>query len=79
MWGGRVVTTYCSWVEGFWDAMYLEARSSVPCDWNPSFVLRDDPAAAGPLPRYERASRFIYQGFFLLYLGLRGNATSSLF
>jgi hypothetical protein len=49
-----------SWIEGFWDAMYLEARSSVAVDWNPAFVLRRDAAAAPPLAQLERAARLAH-------------------
>ncbi len=47
-----------SWIEGFWDAMYLEARSSVAVDWNPAFVLhREEGRELGQL---ERAARISY-------------------
>uniref|UniRef100_A0A6B2KZV3 Choline/carnitine acyltransferase domain-containing protein n=1 Tax=Arcella intermedia TaxID=1963864 RepID=A0A6B2KZV3_9EUKA len=32
-----------SWLEGFWDSMYLEWRDSVAIHMNPCFALQDDP------------------------------------
>jgi carnitine O-acetyltransferase len=48
-----------SWIEGFWDAMYLEARSSVAVDWNPSFVLR--PEEGVKLTQTQRAARLAHE------------------
>ena len=49
-----------SWVAGFWDTMYLEARSPVPVDWNPAFQLRPDPLS-GHLDQAQRAARLTHE------------------
>lgn len=33
-----------SWLEGFWDSMYLETRDPSPINVNPFFVFEDDPS-----------------------------------
>mmetsp|Transcript_20686 Transcript_20686/g.22992 ORF Transcript_20686/g.22992 Transcript_20686/m.22992 type:complete len:441 (-) Transcript_20686:669-1991(-) len=35
-----------SWLEGFWDSMYLEIRDPLPINVNPFFVFQDDPLPA---------------------------------
>lgn len=32
-----------SWLEGFWDTMYLTIRDPLPINVNPYFILNDDP------------------------------------
>ena len=32
-----------SWLEGLWDSAYLEQRSPLPINTNPSFLLHPDP------------------------------------
>lgn len=41
------------------DDRYLEARSSIPVDWNPSFVLHPEPHA-NHYQKYQRLARLIY-------------------
>jgi len=58
-------TVSTSWIEGFWDTMYLELRMPIPINVNPYFTLIDpvqpynDPAKA----QTERASALVLSAF----------------
>jgi len=40
-----------SWLEGFWDTMYLTIRDPLPVNVNPYFILNDDPLRTNQVDR----------------------------
>eukprot|EP01128_Nolandella_sp_AFSM9_P004148 TRINITY_DN1817_c0_g1_i4.p1 TRINITY_DN1817_c0_g1~~TRINITY_DN1817_c0_g1_i4.p1 ORF type:complete len:273 (+),score=56.98 TRINITY_DN1817_c0_g1_i4:87-821(+) len=61
-----------SWLEGFWDTMYLEYRAPVPININPCFVLQDDPTPSRN-NQIQRAATLINSTLAFVKL-LRNNA-----
>lgn len=55
--------SYSNWLEGFWDTMYLEQRSTLVVNTSPFFVLSDPPYPAYSKPalaQVERAASLTY-------------------
>lgn len=46
-----------SWLEGFWDTMYLTIRDPLPINVNPYFVLNNDPLRT---TQVEHSSPIVY-------------------
>eukprot|EP01125_Pyxidicula_operculata_P008686 TRINITY_DN2894_c0_g1_i2.p1 TRINITY_DN2894_c0_g1~~TRINITY_DN2894_c0_g1_i2.p1 ORF type:complete len:544 (-),score=107.12 TRINITY_DN2894_c0_g1_i2:387-2018(-) len=56
-----------SWIEGFWDTMYLEWRDSVAIHSNPCFVLQDDPTPERNA-QVIRAASLVYSTIWFINL-----------
>jgi carnitine O-acetyltransferase len=73
----QATSPHSSWMEGFWDTMYLEIRDPIPINVNPGFVLSTKAAGAVQLPftserwspQIERAASLLHAaGKYITYV-----------